>query len=708
MLDSYILPFSAGVAYGSGALKALQNDNIPELDLLVREAIQNSSDAALNIKGKKNVQVQFNIGGFVAKQFTSQLSEVSECLSKKYPNNKYKYLEIRDLNTVGLTGEVRSSRIDPNDDHGNYYKLVFDSGKEQSNSNEGEAGGSWGYGKSVYYRVGMGLVVFYSQIKLDGHDKQRLIISLMENENNENALLRSLKGKYVGRAWWGKASDVKNEILPVEDPEEIQNILDIFGVKPFPKDRTGTSIIIPFLDEKKLLDGLYPDDCGIDTDELSTCIFKDDVAEYIKIAVQKWYAPKLYNTSICDYSTQKWLGVKVNDEAIKDLRPIFQIVQELYLSALAKNADKEYVSPKYDIKVEKVGSSSTTPGRAGHVAFLTIKKRQLQDNNIIQPYTYLRKFENTSRNDPIVMFARNPGMVLDYKTVGFWVKGIPKPEEDDSFFFAFFVPDSKVTINGKKASYNGMTLGEYLRKCEKSDHMDWTDPSDCNLVVNIQRTMATRINKNIAQDHQEVIDSYSSRLSGKLGKKLLPPRGFGEKGSRGGSSGGGGNSNSKNLKLEFGNASVEGNVIKLPFSAEFMNEKKDAMIGLYVESELSKVDASQWRKDIKTAFPLSLQGVEDISVYSKNLDRTAAFSDNCTLNSAKVENEMSKLEILVNAFKDAYGLRVTNKLTNVILKGKLIIATTDKTYCCSVREMKPPAKPLSPKGGKKVSVKVKK
>ena len=125
MLDSYILPFSAGVAYGSGALKALQNDNIPELDLLVREAIQNSSDAALNIKGKKNVQVQFNIGEFVAKQFTSQLSEVSECLCKKYPNNKYKYLEIRDLNTVGLTGEVRSSRIDPNDDHGNYYKLVF-------------------------------------------------------------------------------------------------------------------------------------------------------------------------------------------------------------------------------------------------------------------------------------------------------------------------------------------------------------------------------------------------------------------------------------------------------------------------------------------------------------------------------------------------------------------------------------------------------
>lgn len=40
MFQSLILPMKIGVSYGSGALKALQNDNIPELGLLVREAIQ--------------------------------------------------------------------------------------------------------------------------------------------------------------------------------------------------------------------------------------------------------------------------------------------------------------------------------------------------------------------------------------------------------------------------------------------------------------------------------------------------------------------------------------------------------------------------------------------------------------------------------------------------------------------------------------------
>lgn len=258
MLNSYILPFSAGVAYGSGALKALQNDNIPELDLLVREAIQNSSDAGLDIKGKMNVQVQFNLGKFKTREFTSQLSQVTDCLNIKYPQDTYDYLEIRDMNTVGLTGEVSAERIDPNQDHGNYYKLIFDSGKEQTNSSEGDAGGSWGYGKSVYYRVGMGLVIFYSQIKVNDVPESRLIVSLIEDENDKNALLRALDGKYVGRAWWGKLSDNSAEILPITDQEEIEAFLNIFDLKPFPPDRTGTSIIIPFLDKRRLLDGFIP------------------------------------------------------------------------------------------------------------------------------------------------------------------------------------------------------------------------------------------------------------------------------------------------------------------------------------------------------------------------------------------------------------------------------------------------------------------
>ena len=35
MLDRFILPIDYGVSYGSVTLKSLQNENVPELDLLV-------------------------------------------------------------------------------------------------------------------------------------------------------------------------------------------------------------------------------------------------------------------------------------------------------------------------------------------------------------------------------------------------------------------------------------------------------------------------------------------------------------------------------------------------------------------------------------------------------------------------------------------------------------------------------------------------
>ena len=63
------LEMQPGVSYGSGALKALQNDDIPEVDLLVREAIQNSSDAAIPVKDKDSCKILFNLGTFSTASF---------------------------------------------------------------------------------------------------------------------------------------------------------------------------------------------------------------------------------------------------------------------------------------------------------------------------------------------------------------------------------------------------------------------------------------------------------------------------------------------------------------------------------------------------------------------------------------------------------------------------------------------------------------
>ena len=136
MLDELIKTMDHGVSYGSGALKALQNDSLPEIDLLVREAIQNSSDASLKVDADR-FDVNFTIGTFNPLKFNAELGSLKAILDKHYPEESADYLEIRDMRTTGLTGPVRLSELD-REDHGNYFKLVFDTGKEQTASGSGE------------------------------------------------------------------------------------------------------------------------------------------------------------------------------------------------------------------------------------------------------------------------------------------------------------------------------------------------------------------------------------------------------------------------------------------------------------------------------------------------------------------------------------------------------------------------------------------
>ncbi len=78
-------------------------------------------------------------------------------------------------------------------------KLVLNLGDPQEKAG---AGGSWGLGKTVYFRVGIGLVVFYSRIKL-GAEKymSRLIACFVESEGSSKRRLAEASMGYcvVGR-----------------------------------------------------------------------------------------------------------------------------------------------------------------------------------------------------------------------------------------------------------------------------------------------------------------------------------------------------------------------------------------------------------------------------------------------------------------------------------------------------------------------------
>ena len=699
MLDSHILRMSYGSSYGSGSLKALQNDNLPEIDLLVRESIQNSSDASLKEDGN-SFDVDFNYNTFSPAKFNDLLSDIKDILNKRYPQNEADYLEIRDRKTSGLTGSIRLAEVAEHpDDHGNYFKLVFDTGKEQTNSADGLAGGSWGYGKSVYFRLGIGLVVFYSRIKRGKSYESRLIIALVEHEDSKDAILSKVYRDAIGRAWWGRREENgETEILPITDCQEIEKILNIFRIKPFGESDTGTSIIIPYIDKEKLMEGIFPENCNIDNDVIERCLFKDDIEKYTKLAIQKWYAPKIFNKNLSKFSNQKWLAARVNDEPIryKDMNPLFQLVQELYTSALSANkfGKLEYISEQFKgIQVIQIPSTKVQGEKAGFVSTVVVKNEDFaRTGAIIPPQAYLRLFSALTQNDPIVMYARAAGMVLDYKIDGRWAKRLIKPESENELLISFFVPDCGLKLKKDKGlgEYSGYSLGNYLRKCEKSDHMTWTDPSSLTVVTNIINQVPRKINKCYEDKASPESEGIASKLSGKLGRRLLPTILYGKKSNtRGGGGSGESSGASKDLECKLSQSAILADSMTIDFELKFKNNRKEAFVGIFVESEIGLMDALSWGV-IGTAFPIEIESITNCSVLAINSNETLGFSDNCTKRNRSISNDYSTVKVVYTRNEEVLGFKVSNTINNTIIKGSLILRSVDKRYCCTVKESKEP------------------
>ncbi len=715
-LDREILKTDYGVSYGSVTLKSLQNDNIPELDLLVREAIQNSSDASLKQEGK-SYAVNFSTGGFVPAQFNALLTGLENILNKRYSKPEAVFLEIRDTKTSGLTGKIRKAEINK-DDHGNFFKMIFDTGKRQIIST---AGGNWGFGKSVYYRVGAGIVVFYSRIKENNVYKDRLIITLVEDENKTDdegkdfTILNSIEPLSAGKAWWGYRDG--EDLLPLTDTNEIEEVLNIFGIKAFKNNESGTSIIIPYISPKKLLDGIIPVESDIreDIKEFFTEVWTSTISDYLRLSIQKWYAPKIHNRELEKYNN-KWLLVSVDNKPIRkqDLQPFFNLVQELYTTALAKGNGCDYSSQEFP-KIETLPISITkyfSKGsiKIGYIAIIKVSRSELKlDTGVLSPYDFIGKFEaDGGINEPIVMYARDPGMVIDYAITGAWVKGIIPPDSQEDFFFAFFVPISSKTImqDFSEKEFAGLTLGEYLRECEASDHMGWNDPVKMQIVQRIQKNSIKLINKHIKAYYidNNNIDATASKLSGRLGRSLLPRIGYGKPGNNGGGNGTGGGGNGTGggggtgrgggtggrvggIKFDIISRTIKGNLIEMDFSLKLSTPKKTASLSLMVASEAGWIDSSSWAEEIGTEFPLTIKNCYIDNVITDVINKPYFIGKNCSEEEDSITTEILDVNLQAETDNSKFTqINFSAHIQSPQIFGTLKILSYDKKYQFTFRE----------------------
>ncbi len=691
MLDREILKTNYGVSYGSVTLKSLQNDNIPELDLLVREAIQNSSDAALGEAGP-SYAVNFQYGSFTPAVFNSFLTDIENSLNIKYPIPSADFLEIRDTKTTGLTGCIRKADI-KKDDHGNFFKLIYDTGKRQTKSS---AGGNWGFGKSVYYRVGIGIVIFYSKIKTETGYDSRLIITLVEDESkkdsngNDATILNALEPLSAGKAWWGIRDG--EDLLPLQDMDFIKSVLDVFGLKPFKDNETGTSIIIPYLKTDSLLNGIVPADAEIEAGikEHFSSVWTASIADYLRLSIQKWYAPKIHNRELPNFCDKKWLLVSVNSTPIRkqDMLPLFNLAQELYTTSIAKTYGHEYKSKTFPgIVCLPVNIRGYFDGMtSGYVSVIKISKQELNGTqNLLSPYDYIGKFEaDGGLNEPVVMYSRDPGMIIDYAITGPWVKNIAPPESPDDFVFAFYFPITHKTLKQDLPApeYAGMPLGEYLRDCEASDHMGWNDPVKMQIVQRIQKNTVNQISGHLKKSEQVNVDATASKLAGRLGRNLLPRVGYGKKpGGSGGSGGsGGGGTKINNIVLEISSQTIHGNSLVMNYELQLMHGKKDAKVSLMIASEGGWIDPESWKDEIGTEFPAVFDSVSVDTIktsVSENTGINQTFG--VEVKTLSVEEADFTLQAL-EGVSQCTTLAIHSNVLNPKIAGSFVVKTHDKKY----------------------------
>lgn len=502
---------------GSSVLSSIQNNSMSTIDLMIRESLQNSLDAGIdNIGIYRSVDVNYTIGKFTKTNLTNELEGISVDLKNKIKETECSFISIEDKNTVGLNGKIKYS--DAKEKYGNFRKLVYEIAKPQTKE---DAGGSWGYGKTVYFRVGIGLVVFYTRFKENGEYIERLACTYIEDETKYNSLLHNIKRNDRGIAWFG--DEQNGSPYPIENHDYISNFLKIFDLRCYAGRETGTKIIIPFINKKELLNDInYKKEYWN-----NNCFWKDNFEETLENSILQWYAPRINNKNYKEMFDKPFLKVYINNQKIKfndDENYFFKVISEFYNLALLNNYNISYnpdINHILDYDVKTVKYSKLKGQNSGSIAFCKIPIKSFE----LSPYTYIGIENNTSNgNRPIIGFCRKPGMIVDYQISNKWADKIPNTPEDEILIGIF-------VLNSNAIFKDYFKLELYIRKSEMADHNAWDDVYIEE--KNYGKVVATicKNTKKIIQDSLKENELNKPRriigISQKLGKLFLPTIGYG-------------------------------------------------------------------------------------------------------------------------------------------------------------------------------------
>lgn len=225
------------------------NDDVALSEALVREVIQNSSDAA---NGSGPVKVRFQVvdlTGADSEMLSALLSplephlQASQLPALTAGPSSIRALAIEDFNTTGLTG-----RFDVRDEGSftNFWRNLARSAKS------GKDGGRWGLGKLVFSSASRARS-FWGLTLRDGDTTGALMGQAVLKHHELGGQFWKPHG-----FWFNDRSQEQNLQLPVICPEEVERFSEMAHFKR--SDQPGLSLFIPSLaegiDEAAILEGV--------------------------------------------------------------------------------------------------------------------------------------------------------------------------------------------------------------------------------------------------------------------------------------------------------------------------------------------------------------------------------------------------------------------------------------------------------------------
>lgn len=240
-------PYGSSGNIGENFRKLLGAPGLDPLQTLVRETVQNISDAA---KLGRGPQVVFRLRELTKDQVqvlrTNVLVDLpmerhsQKELSRFLREDRPIVLEICDFGTSGLGGPTRADKMPIGTKSTDFIDFIRNVGSVRDTAH---GGGTYGFGKVSLYKVSKCSTILVDSMVSDGGPGSRRLIGCHIGSSfnlEEGDFLQ----RYTGRHWWGKPSELDDSFVEPLIDEAASDLADALGFEKRTVAMSGTSIMI--------------------------------------------------------------------------------------------------------------------------------------------------------------------------------------------------------------------------------------------------------------------------------------------------------------------------------------------------------------------------------------------------------------------------------------------------------------------------------